>query len=63
MKIGKNEKIKETAVEFARWCAKYSITDYGDKWISSALWSWGHQKAYTLEELFDKFIEENKQNK
>ena len=58
MKTGKKEKIKKTSIKFAEWCASYGIAKYGDKWISGALWSWGHQKAYTLEELFGKFIEE-----
>ena len=52
------QKADKLAIDFAEWCAKYGITDYGDKWVSGALWSWGHQKAYTLEELLDKFKEE-----
>ena len=59
MKIGKKEKIKKTAIEFAEWCASYGIAKHGDKWVAGSLWSWGHQKAYTLEELFNKFIKEN----
>ena len=55
---GKKEEIKETSIKFAEWCASYGIASYGDKWVAGSLWSWGHQKAYTLEELFDKFIEE-----
>ena len=59
MKTGLKEKIKETSIKFAEWCASYGIASDGDKWISGALWSWGHQKTYTLGELFDKFIKEN----
>lgn len=55
----KKGNIKETSIKFAKWCASYNIANQGDKWISKALCSWGHKKAYTLEELFDKFIKEN----
>jgi len=60
MKIGKKEKIKETSIKFAEWCASYGIARHGEKWVSGALLSYGHQKAYTLGELFDRFIKENK---
>ena len=45
MKIGKKEKIKKTAIEFAEWCASYGIAKHGDKWVAGSLWSWGHQKS------------------
>ena len=58
MKTGLKTRIKKTSIKFAEWCASYGIASHGDKWVAGALWSFGHQKAYTLEELFDKFIEE-----
>ena len=51
---------KETAIDFFEWCASYHITGFGDKWVSSSLWAFGHHQKYTLEELFDKFLEEKK---
>lgn len=58
MKTGLKEKTKKTSIKFVEWCVSYGLAKYGDKWISGALWDFGHQKAYTLEEIFDKFIEE-----
>jgi len=48
------------AIDFVEWCAEYNITSLGDKWVSGTLWSWGHQESYTLEELLNKFKEDER---